>query len=116
MLRHKAMIQCARMAFGFGGIFDQDEAERIVEADAPKKVNPDTGEIEAVMFDVVAALDAIEQCKTPDEWNEVWKREGAKAVAAKDNAGHAALKAAAVEKKAQIKAAMESITDVELAA
>lgn len=32
MLRHKAMIQCARLAFGFAGIFDQDEAERIVEA------------------------------------------------------------------------------------
>ena len=31
MLRHKAMIQCARIAFGFVGIFDQDEAERIVE-------------------------------------------------------------------------------------
>jgi len=33
MLRHKAMIQCARLAFGFGGIYDQDEAERIVERD-----------------------------------------------------------------------------------
>ena len=32
-LRHKAMIQCARMAFGYGGIFDQDEAERITERD-----------------------------------------------------------------------------------
>lgn len=32
MLRHKAMIQCARIAFGFGGIYDQDEAERIAEA------------------------------------------------------------------------------------
>ena len=32
-LRHKAMIQCARMAFGYGGIFDQDEAERIIEKD-----------------------------------------------------------------------------------
>jgi phage recombination protein Bet len=32
-LRHKAMIQCARMAFGYGGIYDQDEAERIVEKD-----------------------------------------------------------------------------------
>lgn len=30
MLRHKALIQCARVAFGFGGIFDPDEAERIV--------------------------------------------------------------------------------------
>lgn len=37
MLRHKAMIQCARLAFGYGGIYDQDEAERIVEATpAPK--------------------------------------------------------------------------------
>lgn len=31
MLRHKAMIQAARLAFGFTGIYDQDEAERIVE-------------------------------------------------------------------------------------
>lgn len=31
MLRHKAMIQCARLAFGFGGIYDQDEAERIID-------------------------------------------------------------------------------------
>lgn len=33
MLRHKAMIQCARLAFGFVGIFEQDEAERIIEAE-----------------------------------------------------------------------------------
>ncbi len=33
MLRHKAMIQAARLAFGFVGIFDQDEAERIIEID-----------------------------------------------------------------------------------
>lgn len=29
MLRHKALIQCARYAFGFAGIYDPDEAERI---------------------------------------------------------------------------------------
>lgn len=33
MLRHKAMIQCARLAFGFVGIYEQDEAERIVDAE-----------------------------------------------------------------------------------
>lgn len=33
MLRHKAMIQCARVAFGYVGIYDQDEAERIVEGE-----------------------------------------------------------------------------------
>ena len=31
MLRHKAYIQGARIAFGFSGIYDPDEAERIVE-------------------------------------------------------------------------------------
>jgi hypothetical protein len=30
-LRHKAMIQCARLAFGFVGIYDPDEAERLRE-------------------------------------------------------------------------------------
>lgn len=30
-LRHKAMIQCARLAFGFVGIFDQDEGQQIIE-------------------------------------------------------------------------------------
>lgn len=34
MLRHKAMVQCARLAFGFVGIYDQDEAERIIEGEA----------------------------------------------------------------------------------
>lgn len=40
MLRHKALIQCARLAFGFVGIFDQDEAERIVEAEPRPGRNP----------------------------------------------------------------------------
>ncbi len=34
MLRHKALIQCARVAFGIGGIFDEDEGERIAIAQA----------------------------------------------------------------------------------
>jgi phage recombination protein Bet len=33
MLRHKALIQCARVVFGFAGIYDPDEAERIIEAE-----------------------------------------------------------------------------------
>lgn len=44
MLRHKAMIQCARLAFGFGGIFDQDEAERIMEVKG-EVIDVSTGEI-----------------------------------------------------------------------
>lgn len=37
-LRHKALIQCARLAFGFVGIYDQDEAERINESGSVKTV------------------------------------------------------------------------------
>lgn len=37
MLRHKALIQAARYAFGFSGIYDKDEAERINEV---KDVTP----------------------------------------------------------------------------
>lgn len=43
MLRHKALIQCARIAFSFAGIYDQDEAERIIEVEAkviPSGVDP----------------------------------------------------------------------------
>jgi hypothetical protein len=29
MLRHKAMIQCARICFGLSGVYDPDEAQRI---------------------------------------------------------------------------------------
>lgn len=32
MTRHKSFIQCSRIAFGYGGIFDPDEAERIANA------------------------------------------------------------------------------------
>jgi phage recombination protein Bet len=39
MLRHKAYIQCARLAFGFAGIYDEDEAFRIIEKDITPEVN-----------------------------------------------------------------------------
>lgn len=35
MLRHKSIIQCARVAYGFAGIYDPDEAERFGENDSP---------------------------------------------------------------------------------
>lgn len=38
MLRHKALIQCARLAFGFVGIYDEDEAERIRDMGAAEVV------------------------------------------------------------------------------
>jgi phage recombination protein Bet len=57
MLRHKALIQCARIAFGFGGIYDQDEAERIVEVDAivvdSKRIDP-RGDLTGITDEMVA--------------------------------------------------------------
>ena len=32
MLRHKAFMQCCRVAFSFGGVYDEDEGERIASA------------------------------------------------------------------------------------
>jgi phage recombination protein Bet len=43
MLRHKAMIQAARLAFGFTGIYEPDEAERIRESRIID-VTPDTAD------------------------------------------------------------------------
>jgi phage recombination protein Bet len=44
MLRHKALIQCARYAFGFAGIVDPDEAERMgVDASPMRTVRQDDG-------------------------------------------------------------------------
>lgn len=42
MLRHKAIIQCARVAFGYGGIHDQDEAQSIVDMGT---IDGETGEV-----------------------------------------------------------------------
>lgn len=39
MLRHKAMIQCARLAFGLVGVCDSDEADTSVLADRQDELN-----------------------------------------------------------------------------
>lgn len=44
MLRHKALIQCARVAFGFSGIYDEDEARRIDACQTAKTVQGETGD------------------------------------------------------------------------
>jgi phage recombination protein Bet len=40
MLRHKSLIQCARYAFGFAGIYDQDEAERFAATETERHPAP----------------------------------------------------------------------------
>lgn len=44
-LRHKALIQCARLAFGYVGIYDQDEAERIQESGTVRTVQGQTDNV-----------------------------------------------------------------------
>ena len=57
MLRHKAMIQCARLAFSFSGVYDQDEAERIIEGEV----------IESVESEEIIMPEETEQEQSADE-------------------------------------------------
>lgn len=68
--------------------------------DDENKMIPEQGD--EVLFDVVAALNDVESCKTVDAITEVWTTQGAKAVAAKDMGGHAMLKQACQEMKARL--------------
>src|SRR5690606_22390335 len=55
MLRHKAMIQCARLAFSFAGIYDPDEAEGIIDVtpERPKQNARQTSLAEIVDAEIV---------------------------------------------------------------
>ena len=61
MLRHKAMIQCARLAFGFAGIYDADEAQGIIGAHAePVEHASRTDAVKARLRGVQAAPEPVE--------------------------------------------------------
>jgi len=47
MMRHKVLIQCARVAFGFAGLHDPDEGARIIEGEAARQAEQ-TGGLEAL--------------------------------------------------------------------
>ena len=65
MLRHKAMIQCARLAFGYVGIYEQDEAERILETDGPKLNLQGRNPQAAAAANAPAGADEYEQANLP---------------------------------------------------
>lgn len=72
MLRHKAMIQTARIAFGFTGIHDQDEAERIIEgefipAEPEKKAKDLTDRFSTEPPSAIADGDIIDAVAEPAE-------------------------------------------------
>jgi phage recombination protein Bet len=95
-LRHKAMIQAARIAFGFVGIYDQDEAERIREIDVtPRSTSVVSAVIEhgGAVFDEAARdeyVEAVDSCFTLDpaeglqlveqaRFDEIWEKVSADA-------------------------------------
>lgn len=65
MLRHKALIQCARVAFGFSGIYDQDETERIIEGQV---VSPETTPGEPSQHAITIAARLIARASEENTW------------------------------------------------
>lgn len=88
MLRHKAMIQCARLAFGYVGIYDQDEAERIIEKDMG------VAHVDLSVVDVDALIAKVAACDNADELALIWKAGLAEIKAANDMTAYNAFKAA----------------------
>lgn len=79
MLRHKAMIQCARLAFGYAGIYDQDEAERIVERDITAQsevlpMEPPASRTEAVKQKLRGAKPAAPAASEPDPQDDALRQ------------------------------------------
>jgi phage recombination protein Bet len=64
-LRHKATIQCARIAFGFVGIYDPDEAERVIEAEviSKKSTSARAAALEGESWDTAKEADYADQLK-----------------------------------------------------
>src|SRR3990167_10375136 len=84
MLRHKAFVQAARLAFGFVGVFDEDEAQRIVERDITSETTVERvplrdqvkrrSEVVPPKADVpVPAEYRLRGCQTLAELGAVWK-------------------------------------------
>lgn len=79
MLRHKAMIQCARLAFGYVGIYEQDEAERILNIEGkPGKQNPVDIANAAQADKPVASAELIARIEAECDrgysaWKSMWK-------------------------------------------
>lgn len=79
MLRHKAMIQAARYAFGFAGIYDPDEATRI-SGEAARDVTPRTitERLDAIAAPKIVAPEPVEEAIPHDpETGEVVEGEPA---------------------------------------
>lgn len=70
MLRHKAAIQCARYAFGFAGIIDQDEAERSPDVITEAVVAPPPPQVTHQPEPVDVAAEEAEAVEMPTAFLE----------------------------------------------
>ncbi len=78
MLRHKTVIQCARLAFGFAGIYDEDEAERIVaasqadpEQEAAERLQQAVTALSGSIATIKAGIESGELDKAAEAWYEL---------------------------------------------
>jgi phage recombination protein Bet len=111
MLRHKAMIQCARLAFGFSGIVDPDEAERVMEsARAQTTIDVDSGEV--LGFNLVQALQQVNDCNDLTLLAELWNRLGRMATDEKNSNGYVTLKAAVWQRRHELEATLTKDVEV----
>lgn len=79
MLRHKALIQCARYAFGLVGIYDPDEAERIAEGapeSTPAPLAMPTRKSEVIDAEVIESDTADGQGQITLEFNPLGESAG----------------------------------------
>lgn len=82
MLRHKAFIQAARMAFGITGIYDPDEAERIRDTEArtvtvdAQVVNEPTNPTEQIKKRARKKLEEAKKEEAPEDTLETLTSEG----------------------------------------
>lgn len=81
MLRHKTIIQGSRVAFGFAGIYDPDEGERILQAGNTRVVKLATGsgadkvksllEPEQMPVETATDIDGVEAPSTPGDQDDL---------------------------------------------
>jgi len=72
MLRHKALIQCARIAFGFTGIYDPDEAERVIEGEIVSVIAPSSPPKPATKAKLAKLSDEMVRTGITDEGLREW--------------------------------------------
>lgn len=86
MLRHKALIQAARYAFGFAGIIDQDEAERMppdASTLAPPPAPPPSPVARATVLAAVLPATPANAAQAGDHWTEYFDMQKAELSSAK---------------------------------